>query len=103
MILLAFHLSDIFSESDEFEKAKIQYSTNGIEWTDAKNFKGPQPMRYVRLVNQTNETLKGSLTKLGISVNNLKITPKMSETSFRKCGSESLLIFQYLYKYVPRQ
>lgn len=39
-------------------------------------------MRYVRLVNQTNETLKGSLTKLGISVNNLKITPKMSETSF---------------------
>ena len=75
-------VSDIFSESDEFEKAKIQYSTNGIEWTDAKNFKGPQPMRYVRLVNQTNETLKGSLTKLGISVNNLKITPKMSETSF---------------------
>ena len=38
-------VSDIFSESDEFEKAKIQYSTNGIEWTDAKNFKGPQPMR----------------------------------------------------------
>ena len=34
------------------------------------------------LSNQTNETLKGSLTKLGISVNNLKITPKMSETSF---------------------
>ena len=36
----------------------------------------------MELNGQTNETLKGSLTKLGISVNNLKITPKMSETSF---------------------
>ena len=56
-------VSDIFSESDEFEKAKIQYSTNGIEWTDAKISKGLQPMRYVRLVNQTNENAKRIIDK----------------------------------------
>ena len=54
------------------------------------------------LVNQTNETLKGSLTKLGISVNNLKITPKMSETSFTNPLKEEVRWRQLLWLILNR-
>lgn len=75
-------VSAISYKADGLAGAKIQYSLNGIEWTDAADFNEPQIMRYIRIVNPTEKAITGTLTKLGISANNLKITPTMSETSF---------------------
>ena len=75
-------VTDITTVGTGLDKLSVQYSMNGIEWEDAKEFAAPQTARYLRLINNTQSTATCTLKKLGMSIGNLKISPVMSETSF---------------------
>ncbi|WP_394922944.1 beta-N-acetylglucosaminidase domain-containing protein [uncultured Robinsoniella sp.] len=60
----------------------LQYSENGIIWTNIPGQLNGEKARYVRMLNETDQTIQFDLSALDVYIGDFSINPLVSETSF---------------------
>lgn len=66
----------------------LQVSHNGIEWENINDVSNSKVFKYVRVINQTNQDVAGNLSKLAVTIANLKIKPTVKETNLKNALKE---------------
>lgn len=71
-----------YQTGDAGKALSLQYSENGIIWTKVPDQINGEKARYVRLLNETDQTIQFDLNALDVYIGDFSINPIVAETSF---------------------